>query len=70
MLISYIMCVRPIRLELIALFFTIAGQALMMCDPKAMREDGKTGNLMIYLLCLGCGLAGAGFFLLGNKQMK
>ena len=65
-LINYLKCVRPIRLELLALFFTIAGQALMVSDPKAMREDGKTGNLIVYLLCLGSGLAGAGFFLVSN----
>ena len=34
-LISYMKCVQPIKLELIALCFTIAGQVLMMFDPNA-----------------------------------
>ena len=67
---QYLRCTPPIKIELIALFFTIAGQVLMMFDPNAEREDGKTGSALIYIVCLVCGIAGAGYFLLSDNQMK
>ena len=42
----------------------------MVLDPDAQREDGKTGNVFVYSVCLICGAAGAGYFLLGAKQLQ
>ena len=69
-LFSYLRCVTPIKVELFALFFTIAGQVMMMCDPNAQRTDGKSGGAIVYAACIASGIAGAGYFLLSNTQMK
>ena len=42
----------------------------MIIDPNAVREDGKAGEISVYLVALASGMAGAGYFLLSDKYMK
>ena len=66
----YLSCTKPIWIELVAFFIVLTGQIIMMTDPHAQREDGKTGTVPIFLITLTSSGFGAGFFTLGDKQIK
>ena len=67
---SFIACTKPILIEIVAFFIVLTGQIIMIADPHAEREDGKQGSFFVYLITLGSAAFGAGFFILGDKQIK
>ena len=65
LLIGYLLCKKPYRFELFGLAVTLLGLALMFSDPEAERSDGKSGELWVYAVCIGCSLSAA-FYLMIN----
>ena len=69
-LIGYCLCMRPYRLELIGLFLSLAGIALMLNDGKAERTDGKVANAWDYAVAMVCSFAAALFFIFNGHLVK
>ena len=47
-LIGYVLCIKPNRLELLGLFFTLCGITCMLCDTSAERVDGVEASALDY----------------------
>ena len=69
-LIGFCLCLKPYRLELIGLFITIGGCALLFSDPGAERTDGKKGGLHVYAISLFMSFLMAIFVLINEKLVK
>jgi len=70
LLIGYILCLKPYRLELIGILITMGGIASLFSDPEAERVDGKTGSFATYSICIGCALLASFYFILNDLLIK
>ena len=70
MLIGYVMCLKPYRLELIGLVIVLGGITCLFCDTEAERTDGKTGSFLTYSICIGCAFCASFFFMLNGVIVK
>ena len=69
-MIGFCLCLKPYRLELIGLFMTIGGCALLFSDTEAERVDGKTGEFHVYAICLFMSFLMAIFVLINGTLVK
>ena len=67
---GYCVCIKPYRIELLGLFLTIGGVAVMLADTSAERTDGKKGTFTVYLICICCAFLASFFFLINGVLVK
>ena len=69
-LIGYVICIKPYKLELVGLFFTVCGIACMFSDPSAERVDGVEARVFDYFICIFGAFLGAFFILFTGYLAK
>ena len=69
-LFGYCLCLKPSRLELLGLFLTIVGVAMMFNDSKAERTDGKVATWWHYAVCISAAFGVAIYFMFNGYLVK
>ena len=69
-LIGYAICIKPYKLELFGLFFTLCGIICMFSDPSAERIDGIEASSKDYIICIFAAFLGAFFILVTGHLAK
>ena len=69
-LFSTIMCKPPSRLEIAGLACVIVGCAAMIFDPKAVRTDGTSADLLIYFIVFASSAFAAWYYILCRQILK